>query len=808
LAQVKDVSFILSPKAGYDWFDANSTVDNGLIYGFDAGFGFGNIFELRGIYRHSEDLSQTFGKYQSDISDILNDEDFSFKSRNISVRRYGGELKVNILPGKYSPYLTIGTGVQTFKRDFSADSTYKNKNLYASLGLGVKLNITHRVSFDIGGKSFIYNMNPGSFFYDPNASSAVDKWIGNLNSRTMVNWELSAGLSFYLGGVKRQKLSPLEKAYLRRFSGKLYGVKFTFAPAGSYVNFDDKSNFKDTYMLGGMLGVDFTNYFGLHAYYLHSTKNKKLSFNFDNLAMYGVDLVGKLNIPRGIVPYITIGGGYLNALDGYRGKNYDMNKPASDQKVNSKYYAKGGVGVNIPLSTNLSIFGSAALFYTKADKNKNITDLSSTDQLRQHSMFTAGLRVRFGKKANSKKATNKAFRLRFEPKRQHYQKKIKGLKKQLDKAYAQNDTLKMAKIMREKEQLEQKAQRNRKENQKKQRPSNRFKPGKDTLKVELVNAYKHNNMKKMKQIMEEKQKIQARKDSLKRAANAKGNGMVRMTPEELQSLINKTLDHVAQKQDSMIIINKLNHIEQLVLNLKNNQQRQPAPAPKAAPNQQGNNQPKPKEGGTKKNKMNNAQKANGTNGNAPQGALNNKMNELNQKLETQNNRIKQLQRTLNAQHQQGKKQKGNVTVVNPRQRQHNNAVSYNNGMLHEGFAAFIGYGLGDVNSLNIGVRRYYGFRNTSFFFMPAAYIAVAHNYGFGVSANGIYQFNLKMNPRLNPYAGLGLGINFVGGKFSLNPNFILGTLYRLGRSGSILFDYTIRGNFKYNQLAIGYRFRF
>jgi hypothetical protein len=859
LAQVDDVSFILSPKAGYDWFDANSTVDNGLMYGFDAGFGFGSIFELRGIYRHSEDLSQTFGQYQSDISDFLNDEDFSFKSRDISVRRYGGELKANILPGKYAPFVTLGTGVQTFKRDLSDGKSYKNKNIYASLGLGVKMNITDRITFDIGGKTFIYNMNPESLFYDPDASSDVDEWIGSVGSRRMYNWDLSAGLSFYLGGVNREKLSPLERAYLRQYSGKLYGIKFTFTPAGSYINFDSKSDFKDTFLLGGTLGVDFTDYFGLQAYYFHSTKNEKLSFNFDKMAMYGLDFVGKLNIPRGIVPFVTVGGGYINALDGYRGKHYDNSMPAADQGVDSKFYAKGGVGVEIPVSTYLSIVGSADLLYTKGSENLDIADISSTDQLRQHSMFTAGIRFRFGKKAHPHKATERAFENRFEPKRNRYEQKIKDLKTELDSAYAKNDTLKMKEIMKKREQLETNPPDTIKENRKSQLPPKRFNPETDTLKVELVNAYKHNNMKKMKQIMEKKQKMEARKDSLKRTAHPKRKGTVRMTREEIQGLINKTANKVVQKEDSMIMIRKLNHIEQLILNLRGNSNNQPgAPPspPKAQPKQPKSGQPHPKEEGKAKEPMNNTQKAKGVDTNAVKGEVSAKMNALNQQLENQNERINQLQKALNAQqakgvdssavngalstkvktlnqqlenqnnrinqlqqalntqnqqggaqNQQSKTPRNHVTVVQTPEAQRNNVVN-NGGVPYRSFSAFIGYSIGKANSLNIGVRRNFGFRNTSFFVMPAVYIAVAQNYGFGVNANGAYAFRAKGIPGLNPYAGLGLGINFVDGNFSLNPNFLVGTFYRLGNSGSVFFDYTVRGNFKYNQLSLGYRFGF
>jgi hypothetical protein len=210
----------------------------------------------------------------------------------------------------------------------------------------------------------------------------------------------------------------------------------------------------------------------------------------------------------------------------------------------------------------------------------------------------------------------------------------------------------------------------------------------------------------------------------------------------------------------------------------------------------------------------NAQKTKGADTNAVNGALSTKMQALNQQLESQNNRIDQLQKSLQAQNQQSRAQnqqnktpRNHVTVVQTPGAQRNNVVN-NGGVPYRSFSAFIGYSIGKVNSLNIGVRRNFGFRNTSFFVMPAAYIAVAQNYGFGVNANGAYAFNVKAIPGLNPYAGLGLGINFVGGNFSLNPNFLVGTFYKLGSSGNVFFDYTVRGNFKYNQLAIGYRFGF
>ncbi len=793
LAQVDDISFILSPKAEYNWFDDNSTVEDGLLYGLDAGFGFGDVFELRGIFRQSVDLSQTFGAYQDEISDLLDEGDFSFDSRNIRVRRFGGEIKANILTGKFSPYLTLGTGVQKFEQDLPDEETLNYESIYTSLGLGVKLNVTDRVTFDIVGNTVIYNLDPESFLFDPDAPSEVDDVIGTLGSQRMYNWAVSAGLSFYLGGINQEELSPLENAYLQRYSGELYGTKFTLAPAGSYVNFDNESDFRDTYMLGGILGVDFSDYFGLQAYYFQNNESEGLSFDFGNLAKFGLDFVGRLNIPRGIVPYITVGGGYLNASDEYQGRFSDDTQPPEEQEVDSKFYAKGGAGLEIPLSTNLSIFGSANLLYTVGDETTDIEDLSSVDQLRQHSKFTAGIRYRFGKQADTRKATERAFENRLQQIRnEENRQEIENLKEELNKAFEENDIARMEEILSEIIELQNKDQDITKENQEKQSFSKRSKSKMDSLQVELLTAYENNNMKKIKQIMIEKGEIEARNDSLSRSENAKG--LVRMTPEELQSLINKTINQVVQESDTTTIKNRLDRIERLILNLGGNVNGRSNPALQGEPDQQ------------KDTQLKSGEVVETPESNASERELSNNIEELNERLQSQIARIDQLMEALRTQEQQVTIPESDAPVIRTPGAPRRNVVTYDSGLLNDGFSAFTSYSFGDVNSVNLGLRRYYGLRNTSFVFIPEAYIAVAENYGLGVSANGVFPFDIQSNPRLKPYAGLGLGFNFVDGDFSLNPNFIIGTFYNLGNSGRVFFDYTVRGGFNYNQVAIGYRF--
>ena len=90
--------------------------------------------------------------------------------------------------------------------------------------------------------------------------------------------------------------------------------------------------------------------------------------------------------------------------------------------------------------------------------------------------------------------------------------------------------------------------------------------------------------------------------------------------------------------------------------------------------------------------------------------------------------------------------------------------------------------------------------------MPEFYIALGSTNGFGISANGIYPFAIP-NSKFEPYLGFGLGLHNLGKTFSFNTNVIAGTAFKVGR-GSLFADYTIRGIFRNNQIAVGYRFKF
>lgn len=732
IGQVQDVSFIITPSAGYNWFDKKTTVEDGFMYGLQAGFGFGRVIELTGSFEQSADLKQRFGDYEGDIANVL--PGFEFQNRNIRVTRIGGQIKANIPARGFAPYILLGTGVQTYERAYNTDVSYKNENLYGMGGLGFKINLGRRTTLNLEGKGFVHNMNPGSLLYNPNGSSQFDEWINNQERERIFNWGVNAGLQFYLGGSNYDNMTSLDREYYRKFSSGMTGAKFTIAPIGGYVNFNNEAAYKNAFFVGGELGLDFSDYVGLKAYYMHAVDKHHEDFAFDYLGMYGADFVGKLNVSRGIVPYITVGGGYLNVMDQYDGKNRGSSVMPVYQAASSSYYAKGGVGIEIPVSKHVDLFGSANVFYTLNNSSTEVTQIVNTKQLYQNTMYTAGLKFKIGKSADIESARQDAFDDQFSDERAAYNRKIKSLEKELVDAYNNNDTIKVREIMNEK-----------------------------------------NNVEKTK----------------------KSKDLIRLTPQELENLIDKVIDGV-ENENAPNIENRLDRLEDLLLNLKNNNAvSQPSTNPTMISE-------------TVRTDVN-------SNYNNINDRLIAEINNLKLQISEQNNQINNLQNrnNLNAVNNQQLNNTGLITpsVVTPSVVTSTNNSGVPNGrsrvdgvVLNHGMSVFGGVNFGDATTFNLGIRGNWGFTNNPIVFMPEVYVGLGKQNAFGLSANAIYPIRIQ-NSNFTPYAGLGLGLNFVGSSTSFNPNFIGGVTYALS-TGSLFADYTVRGAFKNNQIALGYRFRF
>jgi len=378
VAQVKDISFAIAPTGEYVLWNKKSAIQNGFMVGGYVGFGFGKNLELLGSYSQSLGLKSRIDGFS--VPDNIRD---AFTSTDVDVYRWGGELKGNI-PMTYSfqPYVTLGAGIQTIK----ANET-KQDAIYYAFGLGTKFNLTRRLTLNLQAKGTYFNSDASNILYKPSEArtSTYNQWItDNISNEKMLNWSLQAGLQLYLGGRNPNELTELDNSYTN-----LKNFKVVVAPAIGYIDFDDDNNFRNTYLAGASLGFDFTEYIGVRGFYYQAMKEEKVSLNFDKLSLYGAEFSARLNVSNGVVPYITVGAGYLNVGKDYQGK-------VSTAENKSSIFAKGGLGLAIPLSKHLELFGVANLLYTTGNESAD-NALKSPNKLQSNVFYNAGIRIKFAK---------------------------------------------------------------------------------------------------------------------------------------------------------------------------------------------------------------------------------------------------------------------------------------------------------------------------------------------------------------------------------------------------------------------------
>jgi hypothetical protein len=354
MAQVKGISYSISPVGEYlDW-EKNTGISNGFMVGGHLGFGFGEFVELRGTYLQSIDMKRNFGPL--DLKELQGVE---LSQPGIDVTRWGGDLKLNLSRGSVVPFLTAGTGVQTFKSDSLA--TYKN--IYVSLGGGLQFVVADRYTLGIQAVNTSFNDSPVRNLTTAEERDANGLAVADYENELLKNWSVRASLSFYLGGRRPGELTDIDKAYLNNFSG---GFSLPIEVTAGQLDFDKALPYANTKYVGAATGFNFGPYVGLRGYYWRAMDTDYFS-SFDRLAVYGGEGKFKLANGQGLTPSINIGGGVIDALEGY-----EVDGVALDEK--NRPFVSGGLGLDIPLGRafKLTAYGKALL--TSNDPLENATN--------------------------------------------------------------------------------------------------------------------------------------------------------------------------------------------------------------------------------------------------------------------------------------------------------------------------------------------------------------------------------------------------------------------------------------------------
>lgn len=395
-AQVKDASITVGGGFQYEFLDDALNIDNAMLWGVRAGFGFGPIVELRGVYDRSFGIKSKLNGSEWNIDPVFKDK---MTDRRIDIERYGAELKFNLLDGyTLAPYLLVGAGIQNMKYELPiADDKIemmKTDHLYFSGALGFKVNLSRRVALNLSGKYLGFRtdlLNP--YVNLAKASDKVDKH----GLALMNNFSAQAGLSFYLGGYNPTGSNEVSRAYRDFFSNGFHGMIFTVEPSLLYMDFNKNSywNSRDSWFYGGQVGLDFNNTFGVRGFYYQAGKpGKKLDFDFDKeRAMYGGYFTGRLNLPRGVTPYVNLGAGYLDAKLSEEATELDK------ANLHDVVFGMAGIGLEVPLFRYVSLFGSANFIAHPAPGVKTATVTKSSEIVAKNMAYQLGVRFNLGKAA-------------------------------------------------------------------------------------------------------------------------------------------------------------------------------------------------------------------------------------------------------------------------------------------------------------------------------------------------------------------------------------------------------------------------
>ncbi len=768
--QVKDISVTLSPAAEYTFWDDMSGLEDGVLLGGKVGFGFGEYVEIRATYMQALDLKTNFKDFG-----LVNYSDALFTARDVKLTRMGGEFKANFgTKTKLNPYFTLGTGVQTIQ----LESQDEQEQIFATAGLGAKFNLGKRIVFALEAKNTVYNFNPGSQLLTDADKTTFGVSDTDFKIERLSNWSAMASLEFYLGGRKPGNLTELDRAFLNGLSG----LKLVIEPGLANIKFDSDSNFRDTWMLGGYLGLDFNDYVGIRGFYYQSTKDEQISTDFDELSMYGMEFRARLNDGNGVVPYLALGGGYINTTSDYLGKD--------GLPVSGSYFASGGLGLNIPLGKGFLAYGGIrALLTSDTDE----ADIQTPNQIQTHTMYNFGLKIAFGKKANSassvyneklsnalteQQAMNDA---KLANLKTEYKANIAQLELDLKAANENNDVDKAVEILENKKAIT------------------------EALKEVEATEVTASKFKAIPQEEVVKNQLEQTIVPVKTQPKVEKEAMVQMTPVEFELLIQRILREVeynslapaeqqkvlrTDKDEQILHLNqRLENLEKLLLQMNSNNLNKDLIDSKQLLE--------------KDVKSDNSSQ------------IIDKLDELNRSIDRSTDKIEKRElydttptiivkpTPVEAEFNQVDKTENAPILDEPVKEEE--VKAYDSKLEFQDASVLGGVMFGDETLPVLGVRLNFGIENSKILFVPELFFAFSSPISLGLSGNGVLPINIE-NSILKPYVGAGLGFMSLEGNAKFNTNIILGT-YANVLNGKLFIDFTTRNFLDYNQVSIGYSFK-
>lgn len=775
-AQVSGLSYTLSPTLEYNWFNNSSGLTNGYLAGAQLGFGFGEYVELRGHYQRSYGLQTDLEKF---TNPILLDEDGVYAPKDVLLERIGGELKLNIGRGKLLPYLLAGTGVQstTFL------NVEKNRQIYLNGGLGILFSAANRYTIGLQGLRTSYKLNPYSSLLTEGDRTTFDVDLANTSILSLSNYALRASLVFYIGGRKPGELTAIDKAYIDNFSGGFRGLSIPVEPSLIQLNFHEDFEIDPTLLAGGSVGINMGPLVGVRGFYWRGVEDLKNS-KLQDIALYGGEGRFKLNEGKGFTPWISLGGGQMDFGEEYRNNN--------DEPVRNKAFAMAGLGLNLPFSKYVNVSGHVRSLLTASDHPDNVaapTDIQNSWAYGVSANFTLGKRANDIKRATSEtidEYLSEAQMLndqKLAEKTSSYDLQIVELEEKLQAALVATDFEKAAEIKRQQEILEL-----IKSTERQSEVPNANMGGENSSVIKMTPS-----------------EFQLLVQEFKKEAVP---NVVTPSDNDITSKVNQQLSEYKLEQSLEAILTRLEKLEaEQNIDAESNvisNQKETASEDNEVVNQLNKEIKRLEKAGMKAEMDLEAQKI--------ENKYAERIAEMKAENEDLKKRIKSIEREAKKASQIDELSNQELVQTSPELKENNPLATK---IRYKGMSGFVGFGLDENATFNIGYRLYYDIGvGKSLSFMPETFFGLGSPSSFGIMANAVYDLPvLKEKEKINPYVGVGIGLmNVAQGENEVATlkgayNFMIGSSLDVW-NGDLFVDYTSRNGFKVNQLVVGYRFPF
>ncbi|WP_161541622.1 hypothetical protein [Rhodothermus marinus] len=372
-AQVGGVSYTFSPSVEYSRFEKNAGLKDNYAFGGTMGLGLGRYVELKvlGLIGRYDTRLGRLGGADSTLAPRLR----QLPTRSVRTERWGLALQVNLLPGPIVPYLTAGTGLLRLRPE---DDLRASESVYLMGGGGLMFTVASRYAIFAQVENLAYRYNPGAAFLRGEDLNRANLQPANFRQVLVTNWMGRAGMRLYLGGTT----SEVEEGL---FSQHPANWRPVIDPFVGQLRFNRALDFPSSQRMGGFyLGLALGPTLNLRGFYWRALDSGRLT-GTEPMEAYGADLyLSFADAP--VTPYLSLGGGYLNVLSGYRGRGGST----PDDQV----FASAGVGVSVLLLEALQLqAGVQGIFMTR----DGIDNRTAPAQVYGSTLYTVGFSFRPGR---------------------------------------------------------------------------------------------------------------------------------------------------------------------------------------------------------------------------------------------------------------------------------------------------------------------------------------------------------------------------------------------------------------------------